>query len=311
MKNQIRYLLRRIGYDVVSYKFENKPHISLYHTFGELDKYPHLVFNAWRYGFKDMEARRQAHDFVRELLANYKFPGVQTEGVIPKHIWVFWGQGWENSPPIVKACRRQLEEMAQGFDIQFLDCRSLDQYTQIPDVVRTHLQNNPTTFSDLVRCALLYQYGGVWLDATCYVTQPFMKLYDVISGSYFSYTRIDKLLSTWLMASSPAHIIPGILRDTQYQWWKTNSNLPAYYWIHYLFEALCNEMPAFADAWSKRLYLSGCSNLLASVMDEPFHERVMQHIANETYVQKLSFKAKWAKKPINDSFAWKVIHGVE
>lgn len=303
------FLLRKMGYDLVRYK----PHIlDTRKFFDQCDRqeyHPRLLLHTWRYGVKDIEARRKAHDFVKEFLASYKLPPVQSVGTIPRKIWVYWDQGWDSAPPMVRACRRKLEHMNPDFDLRFVDYTFITSNLSIPSEVRKTLESNKTKYANIVRCALLAEYGGIWLDATCYVTQPLERLLDKNQNRYFSYTRSDKLLSTWMMIAPGNHIIPTLMRDVQLAWWQKTSELPAYFWFHYLFEALCNQVPAFEEAWAERLYMSGQSNFLAAVMDMKYTEMVMRLIEVETYVQKLSFKASWAKNPTEGSFAWHIMHG--
>ncbi|MEF2736683.1 polysaccharide biosynthesis protein [Bifidobacterium pseudolongum subsp. globosum] len=90
-------------------------------------------------------------------------------------IWVMWWQGIdEYTPPIVRACVDSIRRHANGRSVNIITRDSLDSFviidTNIMDNVRRGMISI-TTLSDIVRFALLYKYGGIWMDATMYLTQ--------------------------------------------------------------------------------------------------------------------------------------------
>lgn len=274
----------------------------------DLSSFPELVLREWSFGDYDHEARRTAHDFVDEVRPEP--PHTSWIKEIPKVIWVYWGQGWASAPPIVRTCRGHIERWAEGFTVHFLDSDSLSEFADIPATVSVSLQGNETTFSDVARCDLLAAHGGIWLDATCMPTQSMNRLHDFARGEFLSYTRRDGLISTWMMASPAGHIIPTMLRDIQIAWWTRKRDLPAYYWIHYLFEALMNRIPEFRQAWDSRSALFGeGQNLLGELLPEPYAASVMAAIANSTFIQKLTHKGDTILRPTPGSFAEFILAG--
>ena len=45
--------------------------------------------------------------------------------VIPKTIWMFWSQGYENAPNIIKKCRESWEKYNPDWTINVLDMENL------------------------------------------------------------------------------------------------------------------------------------------------------------------------------------------
>jgi mannosyltransferase OCH1-like enzyme len=89
---------------------------------------------------------------------------------INKTIWFFWYQGLENAPSIVKTCFTSIINHCPDWKIVVLDSKNLPNYIHLPDQIIKLWQHNKISFagfSDLVRCYLLSNYGGLWLDSTC------------------------------------------------------------------------------------------------------------------------------------------------
>lgn len=81
-------------------------------------------------------------------------------------IWVFWGQGFENAPSIVKQCNKQLHYQAsklQDLQVIELDLKNYEKYVQLPkDIVEQFNSGSLSivNFSDILRSFLLRDYGG-------------------------------------------------------------------------------------------------------------------------------------------------------
>jgi len=83
--------------------------------------------------------------------------------VIPKIIWSFWDG---EQPPIVKACIDSWKRMAPDYEIRILDKESTK------DIQFKDTDTNPTRHSEFLRLDRLSKYGGVWIDASVYLTKP-------------------------------------------------------------------------------------------------------------------------------------------
>ena len=90
-----------------------------------------------------------------------------------KKVWVLWLQGEENAPEIVKACIASTKRAFKGYEYKVLDKSNIHDYIELPDYIEEKYKKGIIThahYSDIVRVALLSQYGGVWVDATVYCT---------------------------------------------------------------------------------------------------------------------------------------------
>lgn len=96
-------------------------------------------------------------------------------GKIP--VWVAWWQGIEEAPELVKICidslKKNLPENIVTFRIITLE-NCMD-YVTFSDAIINKFNSgiiDYTKLSDILRSELLYRYGGMWIDAAYWVTQP-------------------------------------------------------------------------------------------------------------------------------------------
>ena len=84
-------------------------------------------------------------------------------------IWLFWWQGIDNMPDIVRGCYNRI--MANNRNVILLSKDNFAQYVTIPNVIYekvTQGELSYTHFSDILRLTLLAEKGGMWIDTTCF-----------------------------------------------------------------------------------------------------------------------------------------------
>lgn len=109
-----------------------------------------------------------------------------------KIIWQYWGSGYAGVPALVEMCLKSVEKHcpADEYLIIRLSDENIGDYIEFPEAVKKnrHLYSD-THFSDMLRCCLLYLYGGCWLDATILLTGRIPA--EIESGELFMYQRTE------------------------------------------------------------------------------------------------------------------------
>jgi hypothetical protein len=100
---------------------------------------------------------------------------VDFHGKIP--VWVCWWQGFYNAPELVRLCILSIEKNipTDVAELHFITMDNVGEYITLPQWVIDRYVNeqmSDTHLSDILRFGLLYRYGGMWIDATYYVTAP-------------------------------------------------------------------------------------------------------------------------------------------
>lgn len=107
----------------------------------------------------------------------------------PKMIWTMWQQGEAQMPETVQASMKTIKDFAKrnSCDFHLLTNDNLEHFVTIPkDITEKYKKNELTAahYSDIIRFSLLYQYGGIWMDATLFVS-PYATV-EMFEGDFFS-----------------------------------------------------------------------------------------------------------------------------
>lgn len=93
-----------------------------------------------------------------------------------KVIWTMWLQGVNQMPEIVKLCNQSVEINKGTYKHIVLTNNNLTDYIEIPEYIFDKWENGIISnahFSDYIRICVLEKYGGIWLDATVLLNNPF------------------------------------------------------------------------------------------------------------------------------------------
>jgi len=93
-------------------------------------------------------------------------------------IWIFWYQGKEKMPEIVRICIESVKKHSVGYKVFLLDKDNISDFLNLPVMNKLGNGMTYTHFSDYVRLSLLSVYGGVWIDATMFVTENIKEKID-------------------------------------------------------------------------------------------------------------------------------------
>ncbi|ASY33184.1 MULTISPECIES: capsular polysaccharide synthesis protein [unclassified Streptomyces] len=233
---------------------------------------------------------RFVNDHLPELKRRVRTMGpVETEGA-PK-LFVFWEQGFDDAPPVVRSCRRRLEKMHAG-EIVDLDLSGLRKLVDLPHEVYAHASKNRAHFADVARFALLHRYGGAWLDATCLVTESVTdRLPELLNSGFFAFRYHDALISNWFIASKPGNYITGMVYQGLCEYWRRRDIDVNYYFNHHLFESLYYLDPEFAQVWDRTPDISSHPpHALQRAMHDPFTEERLQELLDQSFIHKLTYK---------------------
>lgn len=211
-------------------------------------------------------------------------------------IWVYWKQGLDQAPAIVKSCINSIKQNVDTKVIVITD-DNVEQYVKFPPYVIEKLTvgtMSTAAFSDLLRFSLLEHYGGTWIDSTVYLTN---KLPEYITKSdlfayqdSFGLIRNPALMSVWLLHSTPNNEVIREARNIAFEYWKNQS-----YVVEYLVPCIILTMvlEAHPEAFSNIPYAnSDYTQLMLEYISKEYDENLTNHILSLSSVHKLSYKLK-------------------
>ena len=223
-----------------------------------------------------------------------------------KIIWQYWAQGYEQVPEIVRTCLDSVDRWAGDYKIIRLSDANLSEYLAIPAFVQQKRKVfSVAHFSDLLRLMLLKAYGGIWLDATIFLSgpipapyaeqdlfffrrdpaEPHYKYWRNTYAYYFGWAkgfRVNMLNS--ILFAKPGNKAVADLCDMLLLWWKTHDQIPDYFFFQILFDAYGYpiDMPLVSDTLPHYLQ--------QSVNDPSFSLMPHEEILSTIPLHKLTYK---------------------
>lgn len=145
-----------------------------------------------------------------------------------KYIWVFWAQGEKGMPPIVSKCYQSIKEHTRKEDLVLLSMDNIEQFVQLPSIIYDRLRDKAITythFSDILRFALLKEYGGWWIDATIFLTAdlPATNSLFTIKNPFDRVIVSKNLWSSFLWYLPPNHPLAIFAYDSLIKYWERNA----------------------------------------------------------------------------------------
>lgn len=152
-------------------------------------------------------------------------------------VFIFWWQGISEAPEIVKICIESIKNNVDLNRLKIIDKENYSQYLDIPDYVINKLNDGVisiTHFSDLLRVGLLYQHGGIWIDATVFLNGTIpneiykYKFYTVRHNLYADFHICKGMWSTSFLAAAPKSQLMKYIRDFLLEYWKKEKYVITY-----------------------------------------------------------------------------------
>ena len=151
-------------------------------------------------------------------------------------IWIFWEQVIEQAPEVVKICVNSIIEHNPERKVNIISRDNLEDYIELPDyIVEKHKcgKISYAHFSDIVRFALLYTWGGVWMDATLYQSGPLNfgshKIEDyTLFTSKGSYANLGCLFTSFFIACNRGNALACWMRDFYFRYWEKEDEIIDY-----------------------------------------------------------------------------------
>ncbi|MGN0213338.1 MAG: capsular polysaccharide synthesis protein [Muribaculaceae bacterium] len=168
------------------------------------------------------------------------------------YVFVFWYQGEQSAPPIVKACIASIRKWCFDRKVVVLDKNNYLDYASVPTCVLCRLENGEigmAHFSDVLRVALLREHGGFWIDATnfmlnqipeCALSYSFYSLNGVFES--FKYDLGFKWTIWFFYAKKGDMIVNNLYHFLEEYWSRYNTELTYLFWDCWLL-AMYNHIP--------------------------------------------------------------------
>ena len=179
--------------------------------------------------------------------------------------------------------------------VNILDLKSIGQYVQLPDFVYEKLKQGKLQyahFSDILRNALLAEYGGMWLDATCWTAHP---VPDMARESVFfsPHNEVDGThWCTYAMGSNQVGSVTfSFVRDMLLAVCERERVWPDYLFQDRLLSFAHRKLKAAKEAIDAAPTNATRRFLLFPMMNKPFDKEYYRQLIETDWLFKLSYKS--------------------
>ena len=248
------------------------------------------------------------------LYKEYNFEKLEQINYSTSPIFVMWLQGGEEvMPETVKKCYNSIKENCPGHPVNLVTEDNLSSYIELsPIIIQKYIEKKISRafFSDIVRSALLYKYGGTWIDSTVYLSGKLPDEY--FNKDFFSpcgFTGIKKRdwkyfflesngWSAWFMGTNKIHYpLFDFLTHFYISYFEKNDCILDYFQNDFSISLFYQKNNFFHTYLNKIQATCTKAYELAEYMNKNSDTNLekVKKLLSENLIHKLTYKRNWAK----------------
>jgi len=214
-------------------------------------------------------------------------------------IWFCWLQGEKDMPDVQKLCLESLRKFGDGHPVYVITLDNYSEYVQVPERIKKMFEEKrmkPAHFSDVLRMALLYNHGGIWVDSSICLTQnisksffsePFYSIKAMVPGYYISRCRwVVGMLAGW--KGNPVY---GAVHDLFCDYLQKNQLFVDYFMMDYFIDILYQSNPRIKKMIDNVPFNNPDFYSIENMLSQEFDPVLFEKLTRETNI----FKLNWRK----------------
>lgn len=211
-------------------------------------------------------------------------------------------------PPVVKSCYKSVLKNAEKHPVILITENNIKEYVDIPQYIYEKIREKKMTFthfSDILRENLLYKHGGIWMDATIYMTAPFSK--EMYKYEYYS---IKGAFEEWewtgfFQAAGKGNVFAKAVSHLFNCYWKEHDCLISYLLID-CFLAVARRHSSVIDEMVNDLPQKDSSIFVLNDqhLDETYNENTFEKLKGKSNIHKLSYKYPHSEESGGEKTFW-------
>lgn len=229
-------------------------------------------------------------------------------------IWLFWWQGVEAMPQIVRSCYNRIK--ANNKNVFLLTKENISQFADIPDEIYEKVKRGNlsyTHFSDILRLTLLAEKGGMWIDVTCFnpyeipaeaKQMVFCSPHDNLKQSQikdrYSYFSDSGGWRSWNLGTCMKHnYIFMFCRDMVQALTVNEKCLPNYFLVDFIMCYAYRKIPGAKKTIDMMPDINTrCADLFLNYFNKNriYDEKEYNELIKDNWLFKLTYKTIWKKK---------------
>lgn len=224
-----------------------------------------------------------------------------------KIIWQYWESSDGTIPPLVQACLNSVEKYKGDYQRVLLNPNNIDEYVIIPKIFKLLKRKGiikTAFFSDILRCCLLIQNGGVWIDATVLLTDYIPKC--ILESNLFVFQNdlkadLDGLnMASYFIVAKPKNKILIETLNALVLYWKENRFLVNYFTFLHVFTMITQQSKENKDIFKNVPFFSFMPvQHFQSELLESYREHRWDELKKASWIHKLTHKQSVLTKEKN------------
>lgn len=268
-----------------------------------------------RLGVTNKLLKRMRKKYKRDII-EYKNKSISNnlEHIASNKIWMYWGQGIENAPELVRKCYDSIKENLPDKEIVMLNDSTYMKYVTFPKYIQEKIDLGiitKTHFSDLLRLELLIKYGGTWVDSTVYCSGKNYEEFMFDSDLFFFQCLKPGLdghatcISSWFLTAKTNNKVLLLTRELLYKYWSKHNKMIDYFLLHDFMQI---SLETYQEEWKKVVPVSNSiPHILLLRLFEEYDQEIWDYLRNITCFHKLSYKFNEENFKISDTYYQKVL----
>lgn len=218
-------------------------------------------------------------------------------------IFSIWFQGEKNAPDLVKSCFKSIRDYC-GKNLIVLDENTIFKYIKLPNSIIKKYKSGKISrahFADICRVELLYEHGGFWFDATCFVTSKIPN--EIINQDFFMYEAGNicppSFIQNCFIHAKKGSYLLNAWRNAIMNYWNEESRSINYFMHQLLFKSLIFNNKIAKKFFNKMLHIKQDHThiLYYQYSNKIFNKKEFKSITKNTFFQKCCHHADNIAKP--------------
>ena len=275
----------------------------------------HIVNWPWR---SRIHRRQVRSDVISRIIPKYFKRYLPAAAAIPERkvvkddknekIWTIWLQGEKKAPKLVKACFNSVRKNCKQ-ELVILDFETIFDYITLPDEIVKKYRDGKIAnahFADICRVELLYEHGGIWLDATAFATGPIPDW--IIKEDFFVYlaghvgSPYSFMQNCFIRSRKGAYLLDAWRAMILDYWMHENHNFD-YFMHQLLFKTLVMNDPRAKKYFAEMPHVDQDPThmLWWDYQHAPFDQKTFDKVTSGAFFQKVTYRG--TENPVPGSFA--------
>lgn len=221
-------------------------------------------------------------------------------------IWFLWWQGVREMPDIVRLSLQTIERHKGEHKLVVITKDNYKDFVSIPENIIQKLNSKKITitlFSDILRCNLLADHGGIWMDATLIMTGSFDKtiyssrFFTIHHGLFSDFHVCKGLWTGFFLCSGKNNPLLVYMKDSFNQYFEKYSRSPCYLLID-CFLALAYENSCYFKNMIDRVSTNNCDLYFLDDHGNDLYDCQFWN-RTSTYLFKMHYKRSFISKDEN------------